>query len=153
MPYSIVVPTSRWETNRADLNDALQQIIAAFQTTVPGVIQKFWSEIPESYTGELPLIYLGELPETIIHDDGLRQTTWRGTLNYVDTSPDNRDANNRSNIFADYMREMFTANARVIPPGILQQTGLSETRAAQGPLGGFMQTVVEFQYVVQEGRS
>ena len=153
MPYTVVVPTTRWETNRQDLNDALDDIIAAFQAQVPNVIRKFFSEVPETYTGELPLVYLGALTETIIHDAGLRQTKWSGEIGYVDTSPDNREANTRSNTFADYMREMFTANARVIPPGILQQTGLDEERAEQGALRGFMHTVLRFTYVVQEGRN
>jgi hypothetical protein len=153
MTYTVVVPTTRWETNRQDLNDALDQIVAAFQAQVPNVIRKFFSELPETYTGELPLVYLGPLTESIIHDAGLRQTKWNGEIGYVDTSPDNREANTRSNTFADYMREMFTANARVIPPGILQQTGLDEARAEQGALRGFMHTVLRFTYVVQEGRN
>ena len=153
MTYTVVVPTTRWETNRQDLNDALDQIVAAFQAQVPNVIRKFFSELPETYTGEVPLVYLGELTETLIHDAGLRQTTWAGQIGYVDTSPDNREANTRANTFADYMREMFTANARVIPPGILRQTDLRETRAEQGSIRGLMHLVLGFEYVVQEGRN
>ena len=153
MTYTAVVPVTRWESNRQDLNDLLSDMIAAFQAQVPGVIRKQWSEIPASFTGETPLIYLGDLVETITHDSGLRVTKWAGQIGYVDTSPDNQEANTRANVFADYMRELFTANARIKPPGILAQTGLREAPATDGPLHGFMHLVLDFTFQMQEGRS
>jgi|GEM_PF-2684173 len=152
MPYSPVVPITKWETNRQDLNDALTAMIAAFQAVVPNVIRVQYSEIPASMTGEVPLVYLDAITETILHDKGLRGTTYSGSIGYIDTSPDNEEANTRANIFADYMRELFTANARVLTNGILQQTRLAEAPASQGPLTGFMHLVLDFEYVVQQGR-
>lgn len=162
MTYTPVIPIANWETDRQDLNDALNAMIAAFQAVVPNVIRKQFSEIPASYTGELPLIYLGDITETIDHTGkqwgstpfgGLRGTLFSGTIHYVDSSPDNDEANTRSNTFADYMRELFTANARILTNGILQQTGLSEAPANQGPLTGFMHLVLDFEYAIDQGRS
>lgn len=152
MPYAPVIPVT-WDPTRQDVNDFLYSIIAAFQSAVPGVVRKQWSEIPQSFTGETPLVYLGALSEEISHDMGLRTTTFIGQIGYVDISPDNQEANTRANSFADYFREVFTANARILPPGIFQQTGLHEQPATQGPLQGFMHLVVDFTYRVQEGRS
>jgi hypothetical protein len=153
MTYTPVIPTTRWETNRQDINDFLDAIVVAFQGVVPNVVRKFFSDMPESYTGELPLIYLGELTETIVHDSGLRHTHWEGSIGYVDTSPDNQESNTRANTFADYFREVFTANARIFDPGILAQTGLREGRATQGPLGGFQHLVLSYVFDLQEGRN
>lgn len=154
MTYSPVVPITRWETDRQDINDFLDAMISAFQTVVPNVVRKSFSEMPETYTGELPLIYLGELVETpIVHDASLRHTHYVGQIGYVDTSPDNRESNTRANTFADYMRELFTANARIKDPGILAQTGLREARIAQGPLGGFQHLILDFTFDIQEGRN
>lgn len=151
MPYSVVIPSS-WDPLRQDLNDALMAMIAGFQAVVPTAVRKAWSEIPQSYTGETPLVYLGEITEGITHDSGLRTSLFTGLIGYVDVSPDNQEANTRANSFADYFREVFTANARVIPPGILQETGLREAPAAEGPLTGFMHLVLDYTYKVQEGR-
>lgn len=153
MTYNPVVPTSRWETDRQDTNDFLSEMIEAFRSTVPGVVRKVWTEVPESSTGEVPLVYLGEITETITHDSGLRGTVYSGVIGYVDVSPSNEQANTRANTFADYMRELFTANARIKPPGILAQTGLREGTWEQGPLRGFMHLLLDWQYVTQQGRS
>lgn len=153
MTFSPIVPITHWETNRQDLNDALSAMIASFQGVVPGVVRKTWSEIPASFTGEVPLIYLGDITETIVHDAGLRHTLFSGSLGYVDSAPDNQEANTRANTFADYMRELFTANDHLVSgTGILQQTGLREVAESQGPLRGFMHLVIDFTYTVQEGR-
>lgn len=147
-----IIPTT-WDPLRQNVNDFLDAIIAAFQTAVPGVVRKRWTEIPSSYTGETPLVYLGAITEQELFDMGLRTTTFVGEIGYVDLSPDNEEANTRANAFADYFRETFTVNARILPPGIFQQTGLREAPATQGPLQGYMHLVLDYTYRVQEGRS
>lgn len=153
MTYTIVVPTSSWTPTRENLNVALGDMIAAFQAAVPGVVRAWWSEIPPSFTAESPTVWLGDITESITHDAGLRVTTYTGTLEYVDTATDNEEANTRANAFADYFRELFTANARVLGAGVLQQTGLREEPATDGPLNAFMHLVLEWTYIVQEGRN
>lgn len=162
MTYTAVVPVTNWATYRADLNGALSDMIAAFQAQVPGVIRKQWSEIPASFTGETPLVYLGDIVETILHSggqrsgavsDGLRHCAFHGTIGYVDTSPDNQEANTRANTFADYMRDLFSANCRILGGGILDQTGLREAPATDGPLHGFMHLVLDWEYNIGDGRT
>jgi hypothetical protein len=147
-----VIPTT-WDPTRQDVNDFLAAILSGFMAAVPGVIRKQWSEIPQALTGEVPLVYLSAITERIVHDSGLRQTLFTGQIVYVDVAPDNEEANTRANSFADYMREVFTANARILPPGIFQEIGLREGSISQGPLQGFMQLVADYTYVVLEGRS
>ena len=151
MTFTPVIP-SVWETDRQDLNDALGLMIAAFQAVQPDVVRKAWSEIPASYTGETPLVYLGDIVETIQHTPAIQWQEFTGQIGYVDTSPDNQEANERANTFADFFRELFKVNYHLLPRGYLQQTGLSEAPATQGPLTGFMHLVLTFTFTVQEGR-
>ena len=163
MTYSPIIPITQWETYRLDLNTALLEMIAAFQAVVPNVVRKAWSEIPASLTGEGPFIYLGDINEQISHSgadqaapvaNSLRRTVFSGTVGYVDVAADNQEANDRANTFADYMRELFTANARILGPGILVQTDLQDgSPISQGQLTGFMHLVVVWQYVVLDGRN
>lgn len=153
MTYTAIVPVDRWTPTRANLNTALGDMIAAFQAVVPGVVRAYWSELPPTFAGETPTVWLGDLTETITHDAGLRTTVYAGTIEYVDQAPDNEEANSRANAFADYFRELFTANARVLGAGILQETGLTETPATDGPLLAWMHLVLTFTYTVQEGRN
>lgn len=151
MTFTPVIP-SQWETDRQDLNTALGLMIAAFQAVQPGVVRKAWSEIPQSYTGETPLVYLGDIVETIQHTPAIQWQEFTGQIGYVDTSPDNQEANTRANTFADFFRELFKVNYHLLPRGYLQQTGLSEAPATQGPLTGFMHLVLTYTFTVQEGR-
>ncbi len=153
MTYPVVIP-STWDPTRQKINDFLSQIIAGFQAAVPNVIRKQWSEIPATYAGENPLVYLGDITEAITHDMGLRRTVFTGVLGYVDRSPDNAEANTRANSFADYMREVFTANARIYSTGIFEETGLSEAPVPpDGPPRAFMHLVLTFTFTLQEGRN
>ncbi len=150
--YPVVIPTT-WDPTRQIVNDFIDQIIAGFQAAVPGVIRKQWSEIPATFTGETPLIYLGDLVERITHDGGLRITTFTGQIGYVDQSQDNQEANTRANSFADYMREVFTANARIYSTGIFQETDLGEAPASDGQIRNYQHLVLTFTFVLQEGRN
>lgn len=151
--FSPVIPTT-WDPTRQIINDFMAQIIAGFQLAVPGVIRKQWSEIPATYAGENPLIYLGDIIETIRHDQGLRWTQFSGVIGYVDRAPDNQEANTRANSFADYMREVFTANARIYSTGIFEETGLQEAPAPpDGPPRAWMHLVLTWTFTLQEGRN
>ncbi len=82
---------------------------------------------------------------------GLRHMLFAGTVEYVDVSPDNQEANTRANSFADYMREVFAANARIYSTGILQQTGLTEFAISEGPLTGFMHLSLSYTFTILVG--
>jgi hypothetical protein len=151
--FSPVIPTT-WDPTSQMINDFIEAIVAAFQVAVPGVIRKQWSEVPASFSGENPLIYLGDVTETIRHDMGTRSTLFTGTIGYVDRSPDNEEANTRSNAFRDYMREVFTANARIYSTGIFQQTSMAEAPVPpDGPPRAFMHLVLTYTFALQEGRN
>lgn len=151
MTFTPVIPTT-WDPTRQAVNDFMTAIIAGFMAAVPGVIRKQWSEAPASLTGEGPFVYLGDIGETIAHDAGTRQTVFTGSIGYVDTIADPAETNTRCNAFADYMREVFTANARIFPTGIFQQTGLRDgTELTQGS-AHLTDLLVDWTYVVLEGR-
>lgn len=152
MTFTPVIPTT-WDTTSLYISQFIDAIIAGFQAAVPGVIRKQWSDIPASFTGEVPLVYVGDVTESILHDMGLRQTTFAIRIGYVDVSPDNPEANTRANSFRDYMREVFTANARIYSTGIFQQVGIHDEPASQGPLVGFMHLVLDATFVILEGRN
>ena len=162
MPYTVVIPGS-WNPSRQALNDILSAMIASFMTAVPGVIRRYWSELPASLTGEGPFVYQGPINENIVHDQGTRQTTYTGYIGYVDVLADPVETNTRCNAFADYMRELFTANARISlgaagtgsVDAILQQTGITDgpSELTQGANTRLVDMHMEFQFVVLEGRN
>lgn len=145
-----VIPTS-WQTNRQTLNNALDTIINAFIAAVPNVIRVFWSDLPSGITREGPFVYLGQLEEQITHDQGTRVTLFTGYIGYVDNLVDPREANTRANVFADYMRDLFTANVADLP-GEFAQTGFVEGELAQGDIKMTDHRVLFF-YRIQEGRN
>ena len=161
MTYSPDIPTT-WNPTRQALNDMLSAIIAGFQAAVPGVIRKYWSEVPQSLTAEGPFVYQGSINEVITHDSGLRSTTFSGSIGYVDVLANPQETNTRCNAFADYMREVFTANARISVgatgtggvDGILQQVALVDgpTELVQGN-ARLTDMRLDFTFQVLEGRN
>lgn len=146
------IPPSATQTDRADINAFLGAILAAFIAANPTVVRKQWSDVPASLTGEGPFVYLGNITEAITHDSGIRRTVFTGTLNYVDVLVDSQQTNARMNAFADFIRDWLTANARILPPGILEQTSATEGEMAQGAVR-MAELVVEWTWTVQEGRN
>jgi len=161
MTYSVVIPPV-WNPSRQALNDILAAIIGGFMANTPGVVRKYWSEVPQSLTGEGPFVYQGPINEDITHDGGTRLTLFRGSLGYVDVLADPQETNTRCNAFADYMREMFTFNARISVgatgtgsvDAILQETALIDgpTELVQGN-ARLTDVRLEFEFRVQEGRN
>ena len=148
----VVIP-SDWTSARQDLNSALEAIITAFITySSYAVVRKFWSELPQSVTGEGPAAILSEVQETVTHDSGTRATLFEGRLVYVDFITDPIEVNNRINIFADRMRDLFTANASILAPYLLEQTGFQEGEMEQGMVR-VQSPYVTFRLAVLEGRS
>ena len=162
MAYLPVIPTT-WNPTRQALNDMLAAIIASFQAAVPGVIRMYWSELPASLTGEGPFVYQGPINENILHDASTRATRYSGYIGYVDIIADPQETNTRCNAFADYMREVFTANARVSLgaagtgsiDAILAQTGITDgpSELSQGTNVRLVDMHMEFEFLVLEGRN
>lgn len=149
MPYTPVIP-STWSTGRVDLNEALVAILEAFRTAQPTIIRKVWSSAPPNLAGERPFVYVGDITEEVRNDSGLRMTDYTGSVGYVDIMSDNSEAGDRAMVFFDYMRDLFSANARGISTGELTQTGAREEELAQGPLR-FYHGVITYRYTLQEG--
>jgi len=149
---AVIIPSS-YQTDRQELNDALEAIIQAFiASTSYEVVKKFWSELPATLMGEGPFVALGDLTETIRHTEGLRITLFTGSLWYVDWITDPSEYNTRVNRFADMMRDLFTANPTISSRGLLQQVGFQEGELHQGS-ATFGAPQLLFTFNVQEGRN
>jgi len=147
-----IIPTS-YQTDRQDLNDALEALIDAFiQSTNYGVVRKFWSQMPASLTGEGPMVVLGDITEAVKHDESLRITVYTGSIWYIDWLTDPAEYNTRVNTFADMMRDLFTANPTISPRGLLEEVGFQEGEIRQGTLV-FGAPQLLFRWNVLEGRN
>lgn len=152
MPFTPIIPAS-YQQDRKDLQDALLALIDAFiASTSFAIVRKFWSELPNTLTGEGPFVALGDITETITHDISLRTTVYTGALWYVDWLTDPSEYNDRVAVFADHMRDLFTANPTITGRGLLQQVGFQESELRQGVMN-FGAPQVLFTYNVQEGRN
>lgn len=150
--FTVVIPSS-YQEDRQQLNEAIGALIDAFIVSQDYAIGRvFASELPASLTGEGPLIVLGDITETIKHDISLRTTVWTGAIWYVDWLTDPSETNNRVSIFADHMRDLFTANPTITGRGLLEQVGFQEGELQQGQLV-FTAPQLLFAYTVQEGRN
>jgi len=151
MPFTPVIPSS-YQTNRADLDEALVAIVDAFIASESYAIgRKSASALPDLLTGEGPLIVVGDITEAIVHTMQLRITTFTGSILYVDWITDRQEYASRVNVFADRMRDLFTYNRSTVNPNAeLFQTGFSEGDITLGniTLGA---PELSFKYVIQEG--
>jgi len=153
MPLNPVVIPSSYQTNRQDLDDALEAIMNAFiASNSYAIVRKFWHELPATLAGEGPFVAVADVQETIRHTEGLRITLFTGSMYYVDWITDPIEYNTRVNLFADQMRDLFTANPTITNRGLLQQTGFQTGELSQGNLR-FGAPQLLFTYNVQEGRS
>lgn len=152
MSFTPIIPSS-YQSDRQDLNEAIQALIDAFiQSQSYAIGRIFWSELPASLTGEGPMIVLGDINEAIRHDISLRTTVWTGAIWYIDWLTDPDETNTRVSVFADHMRDLFTANPTITGRGLLQQVGFQEAELRQGELV-FTAPQLLFTYTVQEGRN
>jgi len=95
MSFTPIIPSS-YQSDRQDLNEAIQALIDAFiQSQSYAIGRIFWSELPASLTGEGPMIVLGDINEVIRHDISLRTTVWSGAIWYIDWLTDPDETNTR----------------------------------------------------------
>lgn len=152
MTFTPILPTS-YQEDRVELIEAVQALIDAFIAQQSYAIGRiFLSELPASLTGEGPMIVLGDITETIKHDISLRTTVFTGAIWYVDWLTDPSETNTRVSVFADHMRDLFTANPTITGRGLLEQVGFQEGELQQGQLV-FTAPQLLFTYTVQEGRN
>lgn len=146
---------SVWQTDRQDIQNAITQMAALFVTTYPGYVLKVSQERPtDPATGEVPLIYIGRIREVILHDQGTRQTTFEGEIGYCDRQVPPDEWNTRANIYADFMREVMTVNARMLPAGIFEETGFDDAPEVKQGTSVFASDVqISWRYVILEGRN
>jgi hypothetical protein len=161
-----VIPSS-FQTDRQDVHALLIAIADAWISyaetngIVHGLVRKRWHTLPEDLSDEGPFVYITEISERIVHDYGTRTTTFEGGLAYVDVLSDPEQTDDRVNSFADYMRDVFTANVETIAAYFgalgIPRSGMFEEISAQdepplheGPYP-FAHFVVRWRYVVQGG--
>lgn len=152
MTFTPILPTS-YQEDRVELIEAVQALIDAFIAQQSYAIGRiFLSELPASLTGEGPMIVLGDINEAIKHDISLRTTVFSGTITWLDWLTDPGEASMRAAVFADHMRDLFTANPTITGRGLLEQVGYQEGELQQGQLA-FNAPQLLFTYTVQEGRN
>jgi hypothetical protein len=129
---------------------------ANFTGTALGIVRARWHTLPETLDGDGPFVYVSEIKEQIVHDYGTRTTTFEGGIGYVDVLNEREETDDRINAFSDYMRDVFTANARTIEAatgrsGMFEQyEGSDENPLQEGPYP-FAHFMIRWRYVVQGG--
>lgn len=154
MTYVPVIPTE-YQRDRQDLHDVISAIVDAFILSENGQVGRAYaSSMPASLQGELPIIILGDIEENTIHTTQLRITTFTGTLWYVDRFPERGAYSDRVNVWADRMRDLFTANGHItLDDGLemeMHQTTLQEGELVQGNVT-FGAPGLQFVGTVQRG--
>lgn len=146
---SPVIPGS-YRTDRADLQEAIVALVDAFIAANPTVVRKMWHTMPANLMGEGPFVAIGSISEVVRHTESLRIRVFEGAIAYVDVMTDNLEVDDRINVFSDMMADLFTLNARILPVGMLEQTGFEEGELQQGPVRMAAPTLT-WRYTVQTG--
>lgn len=151
MTAPTVVLAADAQTWRADIRTGVLAMLAAFQAAHPTVIRVHWANLPQSITAEGPFVYLAPIHEHVTHDMGTRTTVFEGAFGFVDVLVDPMETSDRVSVFADFMRDLCTANVRMLPFGMFEQTGFSESELGEG---GTQMTnnLATWHFTIMEGR-
>lgn len=149
---TIALP-SQWQTDRQDIQAAVLGMLTLFRTTYPSYIRAIWTERPLSVVNEGPMVYVGRIVEQTTEDDrAIRQTVFNGVIGYCDTLVDPRETSDRVNVFADFMRELFTFNARMLPQGVFYIDGLDDSPEVKQGVNVYQTDVqLSWRFVVLRG--
>ena len=129
-----VIPTD-YSSHRADLYEAVGILIDAFISSEDYECGRvFLSSVPDSLTGEGPVICIGDVAEEVQPTIGLRITTFRLTLWYLDWVTDHEEYAARVNRWADRMRDLLRLNARIVTTGVLSQASMDPGEMQQGQI-------------------
>ena len=160
MTVPVVVMPTLSQTDRQDIHSGVLAMLNLFTATyatdprfgVGGIQRVNYHALPRLRTGEGPFVYLSDITETVHHDSGTRTTTFKGSFGYVDTLVNPEDTDDRVNAWADFMRDVCTVNARMLPVGIFQEVGLHEAEMPEGGPADLTNVLLEWEFVIQEGR-
>lgn len=156
MTAPTVVMPGAFQTWRQDIHSGVLAMLNLFTSTyapATGVQRVNYHALPRLRVGEGPFCYLAEITESIVHDSGTRRRVFTGAFGYVDTLVNPEDTDDRVNAWADFMADVCTANVRMLPFGVFEQTGLREAEMPEGGPADLTNVLVEWQFVVMEGRS
>jgi hypothetical protein len=151
MTTPAVVLASDAQTWRADIRAGVLAMIAAFEAANPGVVRVHWANLPQSLIGDGPFVYLAPLHERVTHDMGTRTTVFEGAFGFVDVLVDPMETADRVSVFADFMRDLCTANVRMLPFGMFEQTGFSEGELGEGGVQ-MTNNLATWRFTIMEGR-
>jgi hypothetical protein len=151
MTTPTVVLAADAQTWRADVRAGVLAMLALFEAANPNVLRIHWANLPQTLTAEGPFVYLAQILERITHDMGTRTTVFEGAFGYVDVLVDPMETADRVSVFADFMRDLCTANVRMLPYGMFEQTGFSEGELGEG--GSQMtNNLATWRFTIMEGR-
>ncbi len=99
------------------------------------------------------MVYVGRIVEQSTEDDrAIRQTVFSGVIGYCDTLADPRETSDRVNVFADFMRELFTFNARMLPQGVFYIDGIDDAPEVKQGVNVYQTDVqLSWRFVVLRG--
>lgn len=139
-------------TFRADLVDALYDLLVAYQTANPTLLRKVYRTRPAAF-GELPAAFVGPRNETITHTAGTRERAIDPSVIVVDTFTDNVETGDRMDILMDDLVDVFTAGVRQLGNAIIEPTGvLPGELEASGAI--YRAETIQFgRTSIREGRS
>ena len=162
-PWTIVDGgTLTWTLNttfRQDVHAGIVSTLNAFRSANPTLLRKVWHARPGSYTlGELPCAVLGNLSESIATANGIRQRNFDGfTVDLVDRSPDNEEADDRMNQLVDAMLDYLTAAYHSASgTSIVEPIGVTDGDSgaiSEGSNLYWYSNVITFRAYVAEGRT
>lgn len=149
---SVVMP-SNLQTWRHDVRAGVLAMLNLFTANYPNVTRINYQALPRLRVGEGPFCYLSDIVEAIIHDSGTRTTLFTGSFGYVDSLVNPEDTADRVDVWADFMRDVCTANARMLPYGMFEETGLHEAEMPEGGPADLTNVLLNWRFFIQEGRS
>lgn len=140
-------------TFRADLVDALYDLLTTYQTANPTLLRRVYRTRPAAFA-ELPSAFVGGRPETITHTSGTRERAIAPSVVVVDTfSGDNQETGDRMDILMDDLIDVFTAGVRQIGNALIEPTAVTPGEIeASGAI--YRAESIEFARTsIREGRS
>ena len=149
---TVVLPGS-FQTWRADVRAGVLAMLNLFTASYPAVARVNYHALPMLRVGEGPFVYLSQIVETVSHDADTRLTVFGGSFGYVDDLINPEDTAGRIDVWADFMRDVCTANARMFPFGMFEQTGLHEGEMPEGGPAELTNVLLDWRFTVNEGRS
>lgn len=120
-------------TNRADLVNGINTMMAAFIAAHPTVVKRHFRTIPESFTTDLPCTFLDLRPETISHESGLRQRTMSPSIVAVFDLVTNAQTTDTMDPAVDLLVDHFTTYPHLVAGTVWDAMTVSEESVQGDP--------------------